>query len=481
MKAYTPSIQLSIPREAFHAVCSMRKSCRVDQLWRVARWSIICVILLVFSAPRIGAQSTQGTISVTVTDPNGALIPGAKLELRDLGSNEVRRASTLEGGVYHYVGLNIGSYSLTVSKDGFSNSVIRPITVQAARTTDIAASLQVGSVSQTVEVNGGATDILETSSNMIGTTIDMKQIEDLPLGGRDLTQLSYLTPGYNGTFNGVPSFEQGNNIDGVIGSPSCCMKFGGNAAPVVSVRLEDIAEMTVQTDGLDLDQGFGQAVMQINFVTRRGANAYHGRLYEDFRNSDLNANSWSNNGQGIPRPLFILNDFGGSSGRPYHQRQALLFGSFSMSKQPGSFNASNSVFTQAAQSGLFTYQGTDGQNHTVNVLSLAHQSIPPLPGTINPVIASELQAINGSLSAGVVTPSTDPNYNLLNWLQPAAITNYYPTFRIDYNATDKLPLQRGVQRNQRVPSSPLPRRLSSPAAASPTKSPATSLTNTPRL
>jgi len=394
-------------------------------------------LFLAFSASNLRAQDTGGTVSVTVTDPGGAIVPGASLELRDLNSNELRKATTLEGGVYHYVGLNFGTYSLTVSKDGFKSTVVSPIRVQAARTTDVAAVLQVGSVSQTVEVNGGAAEVLETSSNMIGTTIDVKQIEDLPLGGRDLTQLSYLTPGYNGTWNGLPSIAQGNNIDGVIGSPSR-MKFGGNAAPVVSARLEDIAEMTVQTDALDMDQGFGQAAMQINFVTRRGTNNYHGRLYEDFRNSYLNANSWSNNGQGIARPNFILNDFGGSVGGPIVKDKLFFFASFAMSKQPGSINVSNSVFTPAAQSGIFTYPGTDGQTHTINVLNLAHQFNSSLPGTVNPVVASELSAVNGSLSAGVVTPSTDPNYNFLNWLQPAGITNYYPTFRVDYNAKDTL-------------------------------------------
>jgi hypothetical protein len=397
----------------------------------------VCAILFALCAPRAWSQDTAGAVSVTVLDSAGAVIPGAKLVLRDLNSNEVRQGTTLDGGTYRYVGLGIGIYSLTVSKDGFTSTIIRPIEVQATRVTDVSASLQVGSVTQTVEVNGGGAPILETSSNMIATTIDLKQIEDLPLGGRDLTQLSYLTPGYNGTWNGLPSIAQGNNIDGVIGSPSR-MKFGGNAAPVVSARLEDIAEMTVQTDGLDLDQGFGQAAMQINFITRRGTNDYHGRIYEDFRNADLNANSWSNNGQGIPRPPFILNDFGGSVGGHIIKDKLFFFASFSMSKQPGTINASNSVFTAAAQTGVFTYPGTDGVTHTVNVLSLAHSYNPSLPNTINPIVATEFSAINSSLGSGSVTPSTDPNYNFLNWVQPAPTTIYYPTFRVDYNMTEKL-------------------------------------------
>ena len=266
-------------------------------------------------APSVWAQSSQGTMSITVIDPGGATVPGAKLELRDLGTNDLRNATTADAGTYRFVDLNNGNYALTVGKEGFSKEVVSPLLVQVARVTDITVSLKVGALNQTVEVSGEGVTVLETSSNMIGTTIDLKQIEDLPLGGRDLTQLANLTPGYNGTWNGLPSIDQGNNIDGVIGSPSR-MKFTGNAQPVVSARLEDIGEMTVQTDQLDLDQGFGQASMQINFITRRGTNAFHGRVYEDFRNADLNANSWSNNGEGIARPPLILNDFGGSVGGP---------------------------------------------------------------------------------------------------------------------------------------------------------------------
>ena len=231
-----------------------------------------CLALLWASVPNVWAQSSQGAVSVTVTDSGGALIPDAGLELRDLGTNDLRKATTRADGNYRFVDLNNGNYSLTVTKEGFAKEVVIPVLVQVASVTDIAVSLKLGALAQTVEVSGEGVTVLQTSSNMIGTTIDLKQIEDLPITGRDLTQLSFLTPGYNGTWNGLPSIDQGNNIDGVIGSPSR-MKFGGNAYPVVSARLEDIGEMTVQTDQLDLDQGFGQATMQINFITRRGGNA----------------------------------------------------------------------------------------------------------------------------------------------------------------------------------------------------------------
>jgi Carboxypeptidase regulatory-like domain len=393
--------------------------------------------ILLLAAPALQAQSTQGTISITVTDPAGAVVPSAALQLKAIETNDLRTASSQGAGTYRFVGLNIGNYELTVIKPGFAKAVISPIVVQAARVTDVAVQLKLSSTATSVEVVTGAAPVLETSSNMIGTTINVKQIEDLPLGGRDLTQLSHLTAGYNGTWNGLPATAEGNNIDGVISSASR-MKFTGNSNPSISPRIENVEEMTVQTDELDVDQGFGAAAMQLNFITRAGTNEYHGRVYEDFRNKDLNANTWSNNGRGIPLGPYILNNFGASVGGPILKNKLFFFGSFSMSKQPGSFTASNAVLTSAAQQGNYTYVGSDGVNHTVNVLDLMRAYNPALPNTINPIIAAEQAAVNGSLSGAAVTASNDPIANNVNWLVASPETQYYPAIRIDYSQTDNV-------------------------------------------
>ena len=396
------------------------------------------VLCLMMAVPFAWSQhGSTGTINVTAVDPSGGVIPGANLELRDLATNDVRKAQTHDNGTYSFVNLSIGKYRLTVTKSGFASQAFDSVVVDAARTTDLQAQLKVGAETQTVEVSASATPIVETRSNAIATTIDMKQIEDLPLGGRDLTSLSQLTPGYTGTWNGLPSVAQGSNIDGVIGSPSR-MKFGGNAQPAVSARLEDIEEMTVQTDQLDLNQGFGQANMQINFVTRRGTNRFHGRVFEDFRNSGLNANSWYNDASGLRKDKLILNDFGGSLGGPIIKDKLFFFGTFAMSKQPGGSNAYNDVLTQAAQNGTFQYTGTDGQTHTVNVLQMVHNYNSSLPGTVNAVTGTQLQAINQSLQYGALTPTADPNISQLGWLINSPTTYYYPTVRVDYNASQAI-------------------------------------------
>jgi hypothetical protein len=415
--------------------------------------AVACILLVtVFTLPFAWAQhGSEGTVTVSVVDPAGEVIQGAQLELRDLTSGDVRIASTGDRGTYTFVNLSLGKFRLTISKSGFQKEVFNSVVSEAAQTTDITAALKIGATSQTVEVDASATPVVEETSNAIGTTIDLKQIEDLPIQGRDLTQLSQLVPGYNGTYDGLPSIAQGNNIDGVISSTSR-MKFGGNAEPNVQPRLEDMQEMTVQTEQLNLDQGFGQANMQINFVTRRGSNAFHGRLYEDFRNSALDANSWINDNATALDPSnparknpLILNEFGASIGGPIIKNKLFFFGTYAEGRQPGAYTTSNYLFTPAAQAGIFTYNGqtvnlfTLAQNYNATNPSANLPTAPPATCTASYCTASVLTAINAAKASGQLLPNAlgDPNLNQLNWQVANPTVRYFPTVRVDYNASEK--------------------------------------------
>ena len=405
---------------------------------------VLCVamaILAIVTSTATWGQSTQGKVDVTVLDQKNAYVPDAKIVLKDVVTNSERSADAHNAGTYSFVNLPLGKYKLTISKDGFE-SLSYDVEVQSTKTTSIDAILKVGSVTQVVDV-GAAVPILDTTSNAIGSVIDTKGIEDLPLFGRNLTALATLTPGYTGTWNGLPSIAQGNNVDGVMGSPSR-MKFGGNSSPSVQVRLENIQEMTIQTDSLDLNQGFGQSSMQINFTTRRGGNDFHGRLFEDFRNSYMNANSWRNDASGLPRPHYELNDFGVSVGGHIIKDKLFFFGSFSTAQQPGSVPASATVLTAAAQAGNFTYASNacGGTTCTVNLFTVAQNWNTANPTQtiatgLNSVIGAQFSAIN-TVTSGSVTATTDPIINSLNFITPAPIKQYFPTFRVDWDVTKKL-------------------------------------------
>jgi hypothetical protein len=412
--------------------------------------TIAALILLTVGAPSLWAQhGSEGKVGVTILDQSGSVVKGAQLELRDLATNDLRKAETPEAGTYIFVNLPLGTYKLTVSKTGFKKQEYDAVIVEASKTTDISATLTVGAVSETMVVTSGEAPLVETSASAIGTVIDLKQIEDLPMGGRDLTVMSQLVPGYTGTladgggtWNGLPSIAQGTNIDGVVGSAGR-MKFGGiESTETVVPRLENIQEMTVQTDQLDLNQGFGNSSMQINYITRRGSNKLHGRVFEDFRNAALNANSWFNDAVGVPKNPLILNEFGGSAGGAIIKDKLFFFGAFSMSKQPGSSDASVWALTTAAQNGNFSYTDSNGNPQTVNVLNIAANCGSAcggsLPSSVNASIASVFQATNGAQKFGQLSTVGDPNFQQLSWLNPSPTTIYYPTVRVDYDKSQKL-------------------------------------------
>src|SRR5262249_8353274 len=159
----------------------------------------------------------------------------------------------------------------------------------------------------------------------------------------------------------------------------------------------------VQTDAMDMNQGFGNSAMQINMATRRGGNVFHGMLFEDHRNAALNANSWINNARGLRRPALILNDFGGNFGGPVLRDKLFFFGSMAIQKQPSGNAGNANLLTPAAQTGLFRYAA----NSTgVNVLGLAAAN--GFPNTITSTTASGLSRINATQGEGVVTSTSDP-------------------------------------------------------------------------
>src|SRR5580704_8434729 len=427
---------------------------------RTISWSPVlglAVLLFAFGARASYAQMGQeGTVVVTVLDESAGAVEGARLELTDVTTNDVRTQVTQQLGSATFSRVPLGTYRLSVSKTSFRNEVIDTVVVQGGRVTEIKVSLKVGAAVETVVVDATAVPLIEATSNAIVTTLDVKQIEDLPLQGRDVSSLAQLKPGYSGTptggtWNGLPVIAQANTIDGVVSSTSR-MKFGGNVQPGLEARLEDIQEMTVQTSEVDLSQGMGMASMQVNFVTRRGSNALHGRVYEDFRNTVLNANSWFNNAIGQPRNPIILNDFGGSAGGRIIKDKLFFFGSFAMSKQPGGYiagiNPLIQILSPLAQQGIFTYTQGPKKGQTVNLFTQVAQpnGQPVCGGSADPCAAFLAQqalitkdvGTPGSPAAGVsLSPTSDPNVFNVNWLVHSPTTKYYPAFRVDYDVSQK--------------------------------------------
>jgi hypothetical protein len=416
------------------------------QLGKTSLRFLTFLLIAGFAAVSLRAQSgNQGILVLTVQDKSGSVIPGATLVLRDNSTNETRRAATLEEGTYTFAGLDAGDYSLRVTKTGFRDMVYDSVVIHASRVTDLEVPLEVGAVSEKVVVRGDQTTIIETTSNVIGTTIDLQEIEFLPMDDRDPTAFTLFIPGYaNGLWDNQQHQAEVTSVDGAIATSSRFKAYGamGPGTTPVGPRLQNVQEITVQTSGLNATQGYGQAAMQTVLSTRRGSNEFHGRAFANLQNSGLNANSWYDDYYGVPKPLYHKNDFGGSVGGPIIKDKLFFFGSYEQDMIPGKGTGAESFLTPSMQQGNYTYLGSDGNSHTVNLFTLAGAA--GLQSSIDTGIAGEVSKINSSLSAGTIgtvggaDAYESKNVELLTYHEPNNQFFYFPTFRVDYNQKQNL-------------------------------------------
>jgi len=140
--------------------------------------------------------SDVGSVTVNVIDASGATVPDAQLQVRNIETNDIRRAATQANGSYSFPNLPFGIYELTVSKPGFESQVFQSVQVQTSRITTVNVSLKIGGTTQTVTVADTATPLVETDSSTLSDTIDTKQVVNLPVNGRNIMSLAFLVPGW---------------------------------------------------------------------------------------------------------------------------------------------------------------------------------------------------------------------------------------------------------------------------------------------
>ncbi len=401
----------------------------------------VLLVFCAFSNP-VFAQKATGEIHGVVYDPSRTAVPKAQIVVTDTATGVTKAAASGADGSYLVPNLLDGTYTITVTAPGFERSVYSGVVVDAGRVTDMPLAVKLGAVTESVQVAADATP-LETSSNQVGTTVRNDAIIDLPLAARDTLTFASLSAGYaNGTFNGLFQAALNISLDGANVNDNR-NKSGNGFLSLVPLRLDAIDEVSVSTSGLEADAGAGGA-MTIQFTTKRGTSRYHGSLFEQFQNDDLNANSFFNNMRRLPITKVRANDFGGDLGGPlklpglgFLKQKLFFFVNFEAAPRPGSANASTTLLTPEAQSGVFRYAGSDGQQHNVNVLNLAAAN--GYKGAIDPTVASVLNVINGSVAKGTLLPSSANLYQQsLNWKIATGSLDLYPTARLDYQITDKV-------------------------------------------
>ena len=290
----------------------------------------LLVTLVLTAAVQAQTQITSGTIQGTVLDANGAAVPGASVELRNVETNFVRALSTDEGGRFVALQLPSGRYTITVAKQGFATVIVEKADLTVGQALNLPISMKVSSVQETVTIT--ATPTVDTVKTESSTTIDETTVNTTPILGRKFEDLLTLTPGVSvvqgpdgdeitfagqrGVFNNV-SLDGGDYNNGFFGE-----QLGGQRA-AIDITLEAVKEFQVVATGATAE--FGRTAGGIiNVISKSGTNDMHGSLFHFQRLEALTANT----SDGKPLKDFRREQFGGTVGGPIRRDKAFFFFAF---------------------------------------------------------------------------------------------------------------------------------------------------------
>jgi hypothetical protein len=284
-------------------------------------------LLLLLTFVVAGAQESRGSLTGTVTDPNGAALPGATVEIKNVDTNVANTVTTNEEGAYTFPLLNPGRYTLTVTAQGFANATRENIEIRVAEKITLDVPVSVTGVGETVTTIASA-PVLETGSVSTGTTVTTRQISELPLIDGSPYQLATLAPGisytgnpsvgYSPTSNGNLAAFRANGATGpnqvtLDGSPNFAIDGGVGFSPPSDAT----QEFKVQTNAFDAQQGY-TAGATVNTAIKSGTNSLHGTGYYFNRDRNRTTNNFFSNRAGQDRPERTYHRFGGTLGGPVY-------------------------------------------------------------------------------------------------------------------------------------------------------------------
>lgn len=334
------------------------------------------VLALLLVVPLVAvAQVTTATVVGTITDPGGAIMPGADVTARNIDTGLTRTVKTGDDGTYRIEFLPVGNYVIEVTTAGFKKASQTDVVLQVNDTVRVDVPLTVGQVTETVTVTEAIPQVNTTTSE-IGRTIQSAEITTLPLVERNVYTLLDLTPGVQSNNNGVAAASTGTSsfilgfpeqrtlinggTDGGTGSVNYYLDGGSNMTNLrntgnILPNPDAIQEFRVQTNSYNAEYGrFASGV--INVLTKSGTNEYHGSAFEFVRNEVFNANEW---GSQLEKPPFRRNQFGGTLGGPIKRDKTFFFASYSGLRQTTSTFLSGAVVPTALErAGNFTLSAT---------------------------------------------------------------------------------------------------------------------------
>jgi Carboxypeptidase regulatory-like domain/TonB dependent receptor-like, beta-barrel/TonB-dependent Receptor Plug Domain len=397
---------------------------------KIGRGLLVCVMLLlaVVASTPVYAQVAGATLSGTATDASGAAVPNAKVSIKNGATGVVREVTTDSAGFYSAPNLLPGVYSITVAATGFSSSVQTGLTLTVGASKALNIALQVGQVNERVEVTATAPAVELTSSTISGE-VDSTTERELPLNGRDWTQLATLQPGVVSvrveagasnrgnrgygtllTISGHQPFENNYRINGISindysnGSPGSSLG--------VNLGVDAIQEFSVLTGNYSAEYGRASGGV-INGITKSGNNQFHGDAYYFVRDKILDARNYFDP---AAIPPFHRDQFGVSGGLPIMKNKTFIFGDYEAIRQRKSDTFSNVVPSPAARAGTLCSLCPVQKTITVDSKVAPYLAFYPLPN-------------NGLVGNG--------DTGLFDTSGVERLTENYVTLRGDHHFSDK--------------------------------------------
>jgi hypothetical protein len=455
--------------------------------------AFVFAALLSLIGPSASGQTVTATLSGTVTDSSGSTIPNASITLINELSGDLRKTNTSGAGYYAFPAVPVGSYSLTVENGGFKTSETKGIVLNASDQRAVNVTLEVGAVSEKIEVSADAGQIDTVATGAKSQTLDTAALQNIAIVGRSAAEFLKIMPGMagtNGTTN-APRFGGqvvGINGTGNAGQQSALGSFAANGTPTSSVEItadgahtsdpgcncatpvnpnpEMLQEVHVLTTSFGAENAYGPTV--ITTTTKAGGNSFHGELYDSIRNFNLNSNDSQNNAKGrnsmglpvSPKPQYTFNFPGGNIGGPVliphsnfnkNRDKLFFFSGFEYFYQKlATSNINVVVPTQAMRNGDFSdatiaalgsATKVGGGFKAISAWKDVTGATVSAPGGIIPLslIDKSGQALLNLLPMPNADPSTSGGYNYTGQV-PFNQNGWQMVHRLDYSVSDSTKL-----------------------------------------
>ncbi len=357
-----------------------------------------CVVGLVPAVA--GAQVTTADLVGTVRDGSGSIVPGVTVTVTNEATGVTRVTITSDSGTYSFTALQPGLYRLAAELAGFRKMERTGVELQVNQRAQIDVELAVGLVTESIKIEGGP-PLLETQSSVLGTVIQERQVQELPLNGRNFVQLATLAPGVSGAGSGMRGtimsgtrpddlrpgtelFVNGNRensnnylYDGIDNNTRLTLVI------VMRPNVEAIKEFKVQTNLYSAEQGRNPGG-QINVVTKSGGNTFQGVLYGFLRDESLDANNFFANRAGQAKPPFRQHQFGGAVGGPINRNRTFFFTDYDGFRQDLGRVFVSTVPTERMRQGDFSEVGTIYDPLTTVTQPGGTFTRQPFPGNVIP-------------------------------------------------------------------------------------------------